>query len=286
MTSMTFNSDMSARFLLVADLLEAQAADPNRVRAYRAGADTLQRLDRSVVDIHDEQGIAGLIALPTIGRALAMAIVDVIETGRWRWLDRLRGEVTPEVVLASVPGIGAVLASRIHEALDIESLEDLEVAAHDGRLEELEGFGSQRVRGVIDALAGRLGRRRVTPAAWEGRHSSDHDDDLPTEVELLDVDREYHDAVALGDCVKIAPRRFNPSQHAWLPVLHTARGDRHYTVMFSNTAQAHALDRVHDWVVIYEDGPHPHQWTVVTATSGRRHGERVVRGSTADSLER
>lgn len=147
MSADSFNEEMAERFLEVAGLLEVQHADPNRVRAYRAGAGTLHRMSESVAAIYEEQGVAGLIALPTIGRALALAIADVIETGRWRWLDRLRGEVTPEDVLASLPGVGPVLAGRVHSELGIESLEDLEVAAHDGRLAEVEGFGEQRVQG-------------------------------------------------------------------------------------------------------------------------------------------
>jgi putative hydrolase len=83
--------------------------------------------------------------------------------------------------------------------------------------------------------------------------------------------------------VKIAPRRFNPSHIAWLPVLHTTRGRRHYTALFSNTALAHRLNRTHDWVVIYwDDGRGERQYTVVTAKGGSLEGRRVVRGREAE----
>ena len=86
---------------------------------------------------------------------------------------------------------------------------------------------------------------------------------------------------------KIAPRRFNPKGEAWLPVLHTQRGDWHFTALFSNTARAHELGRVRDWVVIYgEDKAHgERQYTVVSATHGALAGRRVVRGREA-ALER
>jgi hypothetical protein len=62
-------------------------------------------------------------------------------------------------------------------------------------------------------------------------------------------------------------------------VLHTTRGDRHYTALFSNTALAHKLQRNRDWVVLYFDGADgEHQCTLVTATSGSLKGRRVVRG--------
>ena len=72
---------------------------------------------------------------------------------------------------------------------------------------------------------------------------------------------------------------------AWLPVLHTARGAREYTALFSNTALAHRLGRTHDWVVIYHDGAGPeHQDTIVTEARGPLEGRRVVRGREGECL--
>ena len=78
----------------------------------------------------------------------------------------------------------------------------------------------------------------------------------------------------------------NPERVAWLPVLHTDRGDRHYTALFSNTPRAHALGRTHDWVVLYADGTREErQYTVVTAFRGILKGRRVVRGREAECAE-
>lgn len=101
--------------------------------------------------------------------------------------------------------------------------------------------------------------------------------------ELLDVDREYRDAASAGRLPLITPRRFNPERRRWLPILHTSRGDRHYTALFSNTATAHALGRTQDWVVIYLDhAVSDGQWTAVTAGSGPLRGRRVIRGREAE----
>src|SRR5947209_1109609 len=61
--------------------------------------------------------------------------------------------------------------------------------------------------------------------------------------ELLDVDREYRERARSGSLRTIAPRRFNPLRLKWLPVLHTRRGTRDYSALFSNTARAHQLHR-------------------------------------------
>src|SRR5690606_4473192 len=96
----------------------------------------------------------------------------------------------------------------------------------------------------------------------------------------LDVDREYRGAAEAGALPTVAPRRFNPTHEAWLPVLHTQRGECHFTALYSNTPQAHKLDRTRDWVVVYfhDDDHREGQSTVVTETHGAMTGRRVVRG--------
>jgi putative hydrolase len=97
--------------------------------------------------------------------------------------------------------------------------------------------------------------------------------------ELLDVDAEYRQKAAAGQLQLIAPRRFNPSGEAWLPILHTRRGLRRYTALFSNTARAHRAGKTREWVVLYgDDGGGEHRHTVITAGFGPLRGRRVVAG--------
>jgi len=98
-------------------------------------------------------------------------------------------------------------------------------------------------------------------------------------AELLDVDREYRRQARRGALQQIAPRKLNPRSEPWLPILHTVRGPRRYTALFSNTEQAHRLGRTHDWVVLYYDaGQGENQCTVVTEFRGPLRRRRVVRG--------
>lgn len=252
-----------------AALLAEQNANEFRVRAYRRGAGVVRELREPVSALLDAEGLAGLERLPGIGEGLARAIRDISRLGYFPMLERLRGETDPVRLLGSLPGIGRRLATRLHDDLGLETLEDLETAAHDGRLETIAGFGVKRLGGVRDVLAHRLARARPAAGASAGQ---------PAVAELLDIDREYRDGAAAGRLRTIAPRRFNPSGAAWLPILHTSREHRHYTALFSNTARAHRLRKTHDWVVIYADrDTTAGQWTVVTAGSGPLAGKRVVR---------
>lgn len=262
------NAEIAARLDDVANLLEEQHANQYRVQAWRGGAAAIRHLTRPVRDVLRDEGLEGLDRLPSIGPALARAVRELADTGRLSTLERLRGETDPLALIASVPGIGHTFAERIHDRLGIESLEQLELAAHDGRLSGIEGLGTKRIAGIRDALATRLRTRR--------RHD---DEAMPSVDELLDVDREYRERATRNELATIAPRRFNPSGERWLPILHATRGDRHYTALYSNTATAHRLNRTHDWVVIYFDGRDgDHQCTVVTETKGPLARRRVVRG--------
>lgn len=90
--------------------------------------------------------------------------------------------------------------------------------------------------------------------------------ETPTVVELLDVDREY---------------RLSP-----LPVLHTQRGTRRYSALYSESPVARRIGRVGDWVILDLEIEGPDlQWTVVTEFRGRLKGKRVVRGREGECFD-
>jgi hypothetical protein len=267
------NLEVAGRLEEAARLLRDQGADRFRVGAYLRAAATLRSMQEPVDDVFRARGLDGLKQLPHIGESIARAIRELLTHGRLPMLDRLRGEADPVTLLASVPGIGDVLADRLHDELGLETLADLEAAAHDGRLETVAGFGAKRLAGIRDSLAHRLGRVRLPARARAA----------PSVTELLDVDREYREKVARGQLQTIAPRRFNPSGESWLPILHTRRGSRRYTALFSNTARAHGAGKTRDWVVLYsDDGDGEHRFTVITAGYGPLRGHRVVAGREAE----
>ena len=266
---MTENQQIAGSLAEIARLLGHQGANHFRVQAYAHAADIMESLAEPVTEILEHEGLAGLMAVPGVGETIAHVIRDMVLHGRSAMLARLRGDSDPVALFLSIPGIGKSTAWTLHEELGIESLHELEQAAHDGRLAALPGIGPKRLAGIRDCIAQRLGRIHSdrVPAAE------------PPVSELLDVDREYREAAAAGRLEKIAPRHFNPSGEAWLPVLHTVRGSRHYTAFFSNSARAHELRKTSDWVVLYYDGNHgEHRCTVITSTFGPQEGKRIVVG--------
>jgi hypothetical protein len=268
------NRDVQRRLQQIAELLEAQGADRFRVAAYRTAAQTIRDLRQPLDELLDEEGPAGLLRLPGVGRSLSRTIEQLVRTGRSALLERLRGANAPEKLLSSVPCIGRELAREIHHRLGIENLVELAAAAEDGRLAEVPGMGPKRIRAVRESLAGRFRHsQRTVPTPQEPP------DDEPPVGELLDVDREYRLLAESDRLPRIAPRRFNPTGEAWLSVLHTQRNERHYTALYSNTARAHEMGATHDWVVIYrDDGDGQGRWTVITSQYGELQEKRIVRG--------
>ena len=268
------NEQVAQWLRALAEILQAQGANPFRVSAYRKAAESVAQLSGSLRELFASRGRAGLDELPAVGPGIASAIAEMLETGRWAQLERLRGRLDPASLFRTVPGVGPELAQRIHDALGVETLESLEVACHDGRLASVAGVGPRRAATIRAALAEILDRSRLR---LRERASSTME---PSVDLLLDVDREYLDKVHAGTLARIAPRRFNPESKAWLPVLHTARRRWHFSALFSNTARAHELGRTQDWVVLYfyDDDHAESQRTVVTEHRGPLAGRRVIRG--------
>ncbi|MDH4050542.1 MAG: helix-hairpin-helix domain-containing protein [Rubrivivax sp.] len=264
----------------MAGLLESQGDNAWRVAAYRKAADMIAALPRSMREVFQREGLAGLEALPTIGPGIAAAIGEIVQSGRWSRLDRLRGTADASTVFRTLPGVGPRLAQRLHDELEVDSLEALEAAAHDGRLERMPRVGARRAAAIRASLTQMLDRARALRRARSAAPATGSE---PAVEVLLDIDRAYRTGAASGKLPTIAPRRFNPQGRAWLPILHSRRGDWHFTALYSNTARAHELGRVHDWVVIYAEDPdhHERQYTAVTATAGPLAGRRVVRGREA-----
>lgn len=284
------NEEINGVLIRIADLLQAQDANRYRVNAYRRAAKVISDLDQSAAAMAVSDDGGKLEGLPDIGPSIAGAIREYVETGRSGLLQRLEGQISPEDLFTTVPGIGEKLARRIHVELDIDTLEELELAAHERRLEKVSGIGHRRAASIQDSVGAILNRssRRRARRIRRLEQAAESDDAVSTTTRpsvnaILDVDEKYRRRAAAGKLKTIAPRRFNPGRKSWLPIMHTEKNGWRFTAMFSNTARAHDLNKTYDWVVVYfeKDGEED-QCTVVTEQRGPLKGRRVVRGREKD----
>ncbi|MBD3315000.1 MAG: DNA-binding protein [Chitinivibrionales bacterium] len=268
----------------LADTLERMQSNEYRVRAYRTAASAVENADYSVSESVRGRIPEKIRSLPGIGPATASSIEEIVTTGKLGQLDRLKAEESPEDTFKSLPGVGTELAERIHQELGISSLEELEQAAHEGRLDHIPGFGRRRVKGLKEALnsiLSRSARRREKMVADKKEYRPRPPIDI-----LIETDREYRDKAESKSLPVIAPKRFNPEHTAWLPIMHTEKKGWRLTAMYSNTARAHQLGTTHEWVVIYyRRNGFEEQCTVVPYGKKSEGKLRVVRGRERESLE-
>lgn len=78
---------------------------------------------------------------------------ELVETGDSSYFERLR-ENTPEGLLEMlrVPGMGTAKIRLVYEGLDVETLEQLEEAARDGRLAKLPKFGPKTAEKILKGI--------------------------------------------------------------------------------------------------------------------------------------
>ena len=143
------NTDIAAVFDEIADFLEIGDENPFRIRAYRNAARTVRGLGPELRDMVDEQD--DLTQLPGIGKELAAKIVEILETGTARALNKLQAKY-PQTLrdLLKIPGLGPKRVRTVYQDLGIDRLAQLIEAARDGRISKLSGFGARTEKQILE----------------------------------------------------------------------------------------------------------------------------------------
>lgn len=100
---MLTNREIAEQLRQAADLLQQQEANPFRVGAHRRARDTVVHLDQDIRDIALREGMDGLVELPHIGKGIARSIYELVTTGRWSQLERLRGTLDSVKLFQTIP---------------------------------------------------------------------------------------------------------------------------------------------------------------------------------------
>lgn len=134
-----------------ADLLEIQAANPFRIRAYRNAVRTIEAQTVPMRKLVEEG--ANLTELPAIGKGMAENIEEIVQTGSLGVLSELSEQVPEGLIdLVKLPGLGSKKARKLWDELGIESIEDLEKAAAEGCVAELAGFGTKTEERILEEI--------------------------------------------------------------------------------------------------------------------------------------
>ena len=145
------NRKIAEIFNEIADLLDIDGENPFRVRAYRNAARTILGSPRQMADLVEEG--FDLTTLRGIGKELAKKIDEMVQTGRLAYLEKLKQTHPPQLeALLKIPGLGPGRVRLLHELLHINSLDDLEKALHEGKLEKVPGFGKKLIAKIENGI--------------------------------------------------------------------------------------------------------------------------------------
>ncbi|HVU33269.1 MAG TPA: helix-hairpin-helix domain-containing protein [Opitutaceae bacterium] len=148
-------------------LLELQGENPFKIRAYQTGARALEAIE--------EAELARLIAedrlqdVKGIGEALSKKIATLHQTGQLEFFDQLKASVEPGLVeMLEIPGLGPKKIRALRDKLGITDIAGLTQACNDGRVAELDGFGTKTQEKILAGIKNReaYGRRHLWWEAW------------------------------------------------------------------------------------------------------------------------
>jgi DNA polymerase (family 10) len=163
----------------IAAFLELKSENPFRIRAFRTAARAIAGFPRDLRQAIQDRSLA---SAKGVGPATLQIVTELVETGRASMLEELREQIPPGLVeMLEISGLGVAKVRQIHEVLGIDTLPELEAAAHDGRLAQLPRFGPRTSENLLKAIA----YLRQASAYRLSHHAADEAEGLRAALERL-----------------------------------------------------------------------------------------------------
>jgi DNA polymerase (family X) len=245
----------------IAAFLELKSENPFRVRAFRTAARAIAGFPRDLRQSIQDRSLA---SAKGVGPATLQIVTELVETGRASMLEELREQIPPGLVeMLEISGLGVAKIRQIHEVLGIDSLPELEAAAHDGRLAKLPRFGPKTSENLLKSIA----YLRQASAYRLSHHAADEAEGLRAALERLpgvtsaiiagDVRRR---AEIVKDLIVVLVAESSPAELfrrlSQLPGVHEFAGqdERRLTLRFAggSTAQVVATTPVNSGAVLVQ----------------------------------
>ena len=133
----------------IADLLEIKGDNPFKIRAYRNVADIAGNHPHELATLDE----AALREIPGIGKDLAGKIREIATTGDSQFHRDLLGEFPPSILeMMRLQGVGPKTVAMLHRELGVQTLDDLQRAALDGRVRAIKGMGAKKEALILKAI--------------------------------------------------------------------------------------------------------------------------------------
>jgi DNA polymerase (family 10) len=135
----------------IGDLIELKGENVFRAVTYRAAARSIRDLREPLTKLVQERRLK---EIPKVGSSVGEAIEQIVATGRSKRHDELQAAVPPGLLtLLRVPGVGPATARTIYDHLKITTIEELEEAATEHRLQQLPKIQAKTEENILRSIA-------------------------------------------------------------------------------------------------------------------------------------
>lgn len=148
-----FSNQDIARILYEMSALYEMQEVAFKPQAYERAALNVESLSEQVADLYERGGLKAIDEIPGVGKSIAKHIESLLKTGHFGEYDALKKKIPVEVgELTAVEGVGPQTVKTLWKSLKVRNLDDLEQAAKDGKIRELEGFGEKSEQKILKGI--------------------------------------------------------------------------------------------------------------------------------------
>jgi len=156
------NSEIAKIFRKISFLLEIDSSKEDiktnrnanfKNRAYSRAADQIENLPVSIASIYKENGLSGLLQIPSIGKAISSKIEEYLNTGKIEYYEALKLKYPIEIEdFLALEGIGPKTLRAIIDTTPIKNLDDLEKLAKEEKLRKIPGFSQKKESNILNKI--------------------------------------------------------------------------------------------------------------------------------------
>lgn len=124
-----------------------------KARAYEKVSRLVDGMNESVEEIYEKGGVGKLEELEGVGKNIAHHIADLVESGTFEEYKNLKRKIPVDIFeLLEVEGVGPKNIKALWEQLGIKNVAELEKAAKEKKIRELERFGEKLEEKILDGI--------------------------------------------------------------------------------------------------------------------------------------
>lgn len=142
--------EIAAVFNEMATLMEIQADNPFKIRAYQQAARICEKIEGNLAVLIAAGQLAQISGL---GASICTQIERLHLDGELEQHQHLRAQIAPGLIqMLAIPGLGAKKISKLHRQLGVESLAALKQACERGEVANMKGFGQKSAESFLRGI--------------------------------------------------------------------------------------------------------------------------------------